>query len=97
MFSPYSLSQAQRGCLDGLSLDNLFHTRKLFVGWAEDGLYDFCSLPFGVKKHMNVLDEDSLSQLPDQFEGNLSYVLTISLCVFTSVWLFGRMCACAVC
>ena len=44
------------------------------MGWAEDGLYDFCSLPFGVKKHMNVLDEEALSMLHANFEGKASYL-----------------------
>jgi len=43
----------------------------MFVGWAEDGLYDFCSLPFGVKKHIKQQDEEALSQLPGKFKGIL--------------------------
>ena len=65
----HSLSQAQHVCLDTLTLDSLFHTRNMFVSWAEDGLYDFCSLPFGVKKQMSIADDDKLTQLPGRFEG----------------------------
>ncbi len=70
-----SLSQAQHACLDNLSLDNLFHTRNIFVRWAEDGLYDFCSLPFGVKKHLQSSDEKRLDGLPDVYQGSPAELL----------------------
>ncbi len=72
---PCSLSQAQHACLDSLSLDNLFHTRNMFVRWAEEGLYDFCSLPFGVKKHLSESNEQALDQLPKRFNGSPAELL----------------------
>ncbi len=42
----------------------------MFVCWAEDGLYDFCSLPFGVKKHLRAANEQTLDELPKHFNGS---------------------------
>ena len=47
---------------------------RQFVAWAEDGWYDFCSLPYAVKSPMNLVDEDAVKQIPDHFEGKRTVV-----------------------
>lgn len=65
----HSLSQTQHACLESLTLNRLFQTLHLFVRWAEEGWYDFCSLPFAAKMQMSLPDEDFMRQIPEQYEG----------------------------
>ena len=70
--SPFvsSLNQAQHACLQSLTLNRLFRTLHLFVHWAEEGWYDFCSLPFAAKMQMSLPDEDLMRQIPEEYEGD---------------------------
>jgi hypothetical protein len=55
-------------------LSRLFQTLQLFVHWAEEGWYDFCSLPFAAKMQMSLPDEDLMRQIPEEYEGKRSCV-----------------------
>ena len=65
----YSVTQTQHDCLAVLSLSQLFSALRLFVTWAEDGWYDFCSLPYGVKLPMDIRDEETISEIPSHYSG----------------------------
>ena len=75
-----SLSQAQHVCLESLTLNKLFQTLHLFVRWAGEGWYDFCSLPFAAKMQMSLPDEDLMRQIPEEYEGILLMVIN-SICL----------------
>jgi len=64
-----SVTQTQHDCLASLSLLQLFSALRVFVMWAEDGWYDFCSLPYGVKLPMDVRDEETISEIPNKYSG----------------------------
>lgn len=70
-----SLNQTQHVCLESLTLNKLFHTLNVFVRWAEEGWYDFCSLPFSAKMQMSLPDEDLMRQIPEEYEGKCSLLL----------------------
>ena len=71
----FSLSQTQHECLKLLTLSRLFQTLQLFVQWAEEGWYDFCSLPFAAKMQMSLPDEDLMRQIPEEYEGKHSCII----------------------
>ena len=37
--------------------------------WAEEGWYDFCSIPYAAKMPMSLPDEDAIRQIPQHYEG----------------------------
>ena len=69
---PSSITQTQHGALSSLKLPHLFAALRLFVDWAEDGWYDFCSLPFAAKSPLTLVDEETISQISDKFDGEKS-------------------------
>lgn len=64
-----SLTSPQHSWIAGLSLIHIFETLKIFVRWAEEGWYDFCSIPYGAKMPMSLPDEDAIRQIPQHYEG----------------------------
>lgn len=56
MTSFNSINDVQRKLLGDVEMKRLFHCLELFVGWLQDGLYDFGSLPLLVFNHLK--DED---------------------------------------
>ena len=67
-----SLTPAQHSCLEGLLLPYLSSALRLFAQWAEEGWYDFCSLPFVVKMQMSLPDEDVMKNIPNHYQGLFS-------------------------
>ena len=41
-----------------MKLIHVYKTLELLLEWLELGMYDFCSLPFAMKAHLNVTAED---------------------------------------
>ena len=76
--SDKSLTQTQITCLTQLQLHCVFSSLKLFDKWMHDGLYDYHTLPFSVKKHMSISDQQSIEQCFDEWtnhaEAYLPYV-----------------------
>ena len=77
LFPPCSITQSQHQCLSSLALSHLFAALRLFVDWAEDGWYDFCSLPFGTKSPMSLPDEEAISKISENFDGELEKRLSV--------------------
>ena len=65
----HSLGPSQLACLEELPLPSLYCCLQLFVRWVEDGMYDFCSLPFAVKTHISNQDLQALQQIPLKWPG----------------------------
>ena len=63
-FSYISLTDIQEMHLCQIELPFLYSTLTLFTGWLKQGLYDFSSLPLGLKAHMRESDICLLEQLP---------------------------------
>ena len=40
--------------------------------WAEEGWYDFCSLPFAAKMQMSLPDEDTMRQIASNYDGQFT-------------------------
>ena len=59
-----STSPSQMTCLVELPLPSLFFCLQLFTSWVRDGVYDFATLPFGVKTPMSYQDLQSIQQIP---------------------------------
>jgi len=68
--SIHSLTPTQHTCLEKLYLPFLYHTLKIFVQWAEEGWYDFCSLPYAAKMQMSLPDEDTMRQIASNYDGS---------------------------
>ena len=72
----HSLVEPQLACLAGLKLAYLYSTLKLFLRWVKEGMYDFSGLPMALKVHLSDNDCAVLEQIPAQFPGTLSQLLT---------------------
>ena len=68
----YSISSSGLECLGGIKLAFLYATLKQFVQWINDGLYDFCTIPLGMKKHLRLEDDQALQNIPSKgyYTGN---------------------------
>ena len=64
-----SPSPQQLACLAELPLTQLFGCLQKFVVWVEEGVYDFCDLPFNVKSHISYPDQQALQQIPLRWTG----------------------------
>lgn len=64
-----SLSQNQFKALENIKLQNLYDVLKWFVVWASQGWFEFCSLPYSMKKRLNAPDEEALENLPRTYTG----------------------------
>ena len=65
----HSPSPQQLACLAELPLTQLFRCLQKFILWVEEGVYDFCDLPFNVKSHMSCQDQQALQQIPLKWTG----------------------------
>lgn len=63
------LSATQLVCLSELPLTNLYHCLKMFFTWIEEGMYDFSTLPYTIKAHLNSEDLSTLKAIPHNWEG----------------------------
>ena len=57
-----SASPSHISCLAELPLPSVYSCLKLFLGWVEEGYYDFCTLPFAFKVHMSYQDKSVVDQ-----------------------------------
>ena len=72
--------------MKNLCLTNLFDCWNFFIRWAEEGWYDFSSLPYAAKMPMNLPDEDAIIQIPTQYEGIYMYIITCVRGSMEHVW-----------
>ena len=63
--------------LKRVTITKVFDCWRNFIKLAEDGWYDFCSLPYGVKQLMNLPDEDTMLQIPAHYNGICNVFLTV--------------------
>ena len=64
-----STSPSQLACFMELPLPSLFCCLQLFASWIRDGVYDFSTLPFGVKTHMTYQDLQAVQQISIEWKG----------------------------
>ena len=65
----HSTSHSQLVCLIKLPLPSLLNCLQLFASWVRDGVYDFATLPFGLKIHPSSKDLHSIQQIPLKWKG----------------------------
>ena len=65
----HSTSTSQMECLLKLPLHSLFSCLQLFASWVRDGVYDFATLPLGVKTHISNQDKELIQQIPLKWTG----------------------------
>ena len=70
-----TLTENQIVCLSELPLVNLYHCLRVFATWMEQGMYDFCALPYTLKAHIHPTDLSVLKAIPDKWEGEQSFYL----------------------
>ena len=64
-----STSTSQLACLMELPMPSLFCCLQLFASWIRDGVYDFATLPFGVKTQMTYQDLQAVQQISIEWKG----------------------------
>lgn len=71
-----NLSGEQLNCLVQLKLKYFASCLLLFKGWIDEGVYDFCCVPFQLKAHMNASDRKALVEvLPEKWRGSTDDLL----------------------
>ena len=66
------LSPTQLACINDLPLNLIHSCLIMFTEWMCIGLYDFCALPFSLKTHMSVTDEEFIEQnLITEWKGSI--------------------------
>ena len=65
----HSTSPSQLACLVELPLTSLFYCLQLFASWIRDGVYDFATLPFGVKTSLSSRDQQLIQQVAHKWRG----------------------------
>ena len=65
-----SLTPSQFDCFCQLQMKFSSSCLLLFASWVEEGFYDFCSVPFSLKIHMNDLDRAAICELKDKWTGS---------------------------
>ena len=68
-FSLFSLRDSQYDCLKSLKIRNVFKTLELLTNWMNEGMFDFCSLPFSLKTDMMYKDRDQLRCIANEAKG----------------------------
>ncbi|CAI8040342.1 hypothetical protein GBAR_LOCUS22485 [Geodia barretti] len=58
------LTESQVTCLLDIPLANLYHCLEVFSNWMEKCVYDFSSLPYTLKSHLEPSDLSTLKALP---------------------------------
>jgi len=69
--TPNSLKHSQLACIIDLPLTSVYSCFQLFVGWVDQGLYDFCNIPLALKSHLS--EEDVVffeRELRDKWTGS---------------------------
>ena len=75
--TPNSLKHSQLTCLIELPLPYVFSCLQQFVRRVDEGVYDFCSLPFALKTHMTDGDTQFMEQeLRDLWTGSHADLVT---------------------
>ena len=71
------LTAAQLDCLVQLPLTCTVSCMLLFASWVDEGLYDFCNLPFPLKTHMSNEDRVAVEQdLRERWTGSVGDLLS---------------------
>lgn len=65
-----STSNTQLACLMELPLPSLFCCLQLFASWVRDGVYDYATLPFGLKIQLPYQDLQSIKRIPLKWTGS---------------------------
>ena len=65
----HSTSPSQLACFVELPLPFLFSCLQLFASWVRDGVYDFATLPFGVKTNLSSQDQQLIQKVPHEWTG----------------------------
>lgn len=68
-------SPSQLQCLADLNLTTTYECLRLFMYWIDEGFYDYCSLPFQLKAHLNEEDEKALKEISCKWNGTKSELL----------------------
>ncbi len=63
------LTASQLACVSDLSLTCVLSGLELFVQWVEEGVYDFCALPFPLKSRLSYQDTQTLQHIPREWNG----------------------------
>ena len=72
-----NLTTAQLDCLVQLPLTCTVSCMLLFASWVDEGLYDFCNLPFPLKTHMSYEDRIAVEQeLRERWMGSVGDLLS---------------------
>ena len=50
-------------------MSSLFCCLQLFASWIRDGVYDFATLPFGVKTNLSSQDLQLIQKVPHEWTG----------------------------
>ena len=64
-----STSPSQLACFVELPLPSLFSCLQLFASWVRDGVYDFATLPFGVKTNLSSQVLQLIQKVPHEWTG----------------------------
>lgn len=72
-----NLTTSQLDCLVQLPLTSTVRCMLLFASWVDEGLYDFCNLPFPLKTHMSKEDKVAVEQdLRERWMGSIGDLLS---------------------
>jgi hypothetical protein len=80
----YSISTSQFMWLKKVHITKIFDLWRKFIQLAEDGWYDFCTLPYGAKQPMNLPDEDAVLQIAGHYSENLHELIQDMKCLSIS-------------
>lgn len=69
------LTSSQLACVSELRLTCVLSCLELFVQWIEEGVYDFCGLPFPLKTRMSDKDAESIQLIPRDWNGTKTDLL----------------------
>ena len=67
-----TLSPPQLKFLENLPTVMVFSCLQKFIQWLKDGMYDFHTLPFTLKTHLPLEDQEALLQIPEKWKGGKS-------------------------
>ena len=67
-----TLSPPQLKFLENLPTVMVFSCLQKFIQWLKDGMYDFHTLPFTLKTHLPLEDQEALIQIPAKWKGGKS-------------------------
>ena len=87
-----TLSPPQLKFLENLPTVMVFSCLQKFIQWLKDGMYDFHTLPFTLKTHLPLEDQEALLQIPEKWKGGKS-ILWQPKIVGTGMGMFFGSCS----